>query len=107
MRAVRVAAAVAAMASVGCDRTGQGDNSIQASLTNYQQEVIDLPDNARNAVFLRAIRDAGLPCQHVPSSERLADEKTGPAWRARCQDGSNHMIVVQADGEAQVVTRIR
>ncbi|WP_033921355.1 hypothetical protein [Sphingomonas sp. 37zxx] len=78
-------------------------NAVAADGTDYQAAVAALPEAQRNGVFIRAIRDSGLPCQGVTSSERQGD--TGSVWRARCDDGVDHIISIEADGNAKVSTR--
>lgn len=72
---------------------------------NYQAEVIALPLNARQGVFLRAVRDAGLTCQEVTESERLDDREGNPTWRAICDGDSPHLISISRDGTAKVMSR--
>ena len=68
---------------------------------------VALNDASRRSALFRAIRDAGLACQNVIQAERLPDEKEGPVWRAQCEDKSYHLVIVQADGTANVVSRTR
>jgi hypothetical protein len=69
---------------------------------NFQQEVLDLPEAQRNGVFIRAIRDAGLPCQGVTESERIDGALL--TYRARCESGRDHIVTITSDGTAQIVT---
>lgn len=87
-----------------CEPSTQPDSG-NVPATNQQEAVIALPEGQRLAVLLRAIRDAGLPCQHVESAERLPDTRQGPRWRAKCDDGSFHLVSIRADGVAEVVSR--
>lgn len=79
----------------------------QAAVANAQEasemaaKVDALAPGQREGVFLRAIRDAGLPCQGVTSSER--GEKPG-SWVATCQEGSRHIITFGANGMANVTS---
>ncbi|OHT21717.1 hypothetical protein sphantq_00485 [Sphingobium sp. AntQ-1] len=75
------------------------------NVTNYVAEVVALPERQRNAVFFRAIRDAGLPCQSVTGAEQTAAGEKAPMWRAQCEDGVAHLIQVLPDGTANVVSR--
>jgi hypothetical protein len=77
----------------------------EADSTNYQAEVIALPLPARQGVFLRAVRDAGLTCQQVTESEKLADVEGNPTWRAICDKDSPHIISITRDGTAKIVSR--
>lgn len=72
---------------------------------NYTAEVLHLSDSSRNAVLLRAIRNAGFSCQGVTGSERVADAGAAPTWRATCNDGTPHLVQVAPDGTATVLSR--
>jgi hypothetical protein len=100
---------LAAMCTLaGCGETATNQSAAHdvsasgAAQTNYQQAVMELPQRQRDVVLFRAIRDAGLACQYVVSSERVPDERR--AWRAQCEGGSRHLISIGADGIAMVVT---
>ena len=79
----------------------------QAAIANSQEaqetatKVDALAPGQREGVFIRAIRDAGLPCQGVTSSER--GEQPG-SWVATCQEGSRHVITFGANGMANVTS---
>ncbi|KQM23074.1 hypothetical protein ASE73_02300 [Sphingomonas sp. Leaf24] len=79
----------------------------QAAIANSQEaqemtaKVDALAPGQREGVFIRAIRDAGLPCQGVTASER--GEKPG-SWVATCQEGSRHIITFGANGMANVTS---
>jgi hypothetical protein len=72
----------------------------------YQQQLVQMPEGARNAVFFRAIQDAGLSreCQHVESSSQAGEEQGFPVWQATCRDGSMWKILIANDGVAQVMS---
>ncbi|MBO9623694.1 MAG: hypothetical protein J7500_13390 [Sphingomonas sp.] len=72
---------------------------------NALAAVLNMSDRQRNVVFIRAILDAGLPCQAVTSSERLPDQDGRPLWRANCDGGASHMISITPDGTANIVSR--
>lgn len=66
----------------------------------YQAEVANLPVPARNAVFIRALRDARQNCQQV--TESLRQPRPG-LWAVRCDDGAGYGVMITPDGTAQVV----
>lgn len=108
------AAIMAAMLLTACDGgSPPGANTVagnelaanEADATNYQAEVSALPLNARQGVFLRAVRDAGLTCQEVTESEKLPDREGNPTWRAICDGNSPHIISITRDGTAMVMSR--
>lgn len=78
-------------------------NAVDA--TNYQAEVAALPLPARQGVFLRAVRDAGLTCQEVTESQKIEDRAGNPTWRAICDGNSPHIISITRDGTAQILSR--
>lgn len=72
---------------------------------NVTAQVIAMNDAQRNVVFIRAILDAGLPCEHVESSQRLPDQDGLPLWRVNCKGAGSHMITITPDGVAKIVSR--
>ncbi len=103
----RNAAQAANAADNGSDNALDNNSDDSAdNVSNATAAVEALPEVQRNAVFLRAISDAGLPCQGVTKSERLADTAGKPTWRAECNDGTAHLIDVSPDGTAVVTSRI-
>ncbi|WP_448661334.1 hypothetical protein ACG3SL_11830 [Sphingomonas sp. CJ20] len=76
----------------------QGEGNVLAT-------VLTMSDRERNVVFIRAIMDAGLPCQEVKASTRMPDQDGKPLWRADCVGGASHMISITPDGTANIITR--
>lgn len=74
---------------------------------NALADVLALNDRQRDGVFMRALTDAGIPCDGVSGSERLADRNGQPLWRATCKgiNGTNHLITVTPDGIAHIISR--
>jgi len=68
-------------------------------------QVAALPENERNGVFLRAIRDSDISCQDVNKAEQIEPTQGAPTWRAYCDRGDAHLIVLKPDGSAQVISR--
>jgi hypothetical protein len=62
-----------------------------------------LSEGQRNGVFIRAIRDANLDCQHVDSSEAAGVQQGYPVWTAHCDSGATYTIVLTGNGSAQVI----
>lgn len=74
-----------------------------ADTTNYVAEVMALSEPQRRGVMFRAIRDAGLPCQEVRSA--VIEPGMNPTtWRATCEDGRDHLIAMQVNGDATVMS---
>ena len=99
-----VAGALAALAA-GCgspaDEAAPAPEANEA--VNYQAEVAAMPEGQRNAVFIRAIRDADLECQHVESSTAGGTYEGMPVWNVRCDQDGNWTIVIGDNGIAQVL----
>lgn len=74
-----------------------------ADTTNYVAEVMALNEAQRRGVMFRAIRDAGLPCQEVTSAV-IEPDMTPTTWRAVCENGANHLIAMQPNGDATVMS---
>lgn len=70
---------------------------------NVIQQINTLSDRQRNAVFIRAIRDAGLECQHVDWSTLSGTYRGMPVWTAACERNQVWVIMVGNDGNAQVL----
>jgi len=72
--------------------------------SEFQSRVAALAPGERNAVFIRAIRDAGKDCQGVTESQRRNDAAGGePLYVAKCTDGASYGVLLGRDGTAQVV----
>ena len=94
-----------ALAIAACS-SGQNANAPAANAAAPAgNQVAALSEGQRNAVFIRALRDAGLDCQHVDRSESAGTAQGLPVWRATCQGGGEYLIAVGADGTAQILPR--
>ncbi|HEY9553817.1 hypothetical protein [Allosphingosinicella sp.] len=89
----------------GAPETDRAETAAPESATNYQQEILSLDEGQRNAVFIRAIRDADIEgtCQGVESSAYVGEYQDAPMWTARCSDGTDWAIVLGPTGTAQVM----
>lgn len=76
-----------------------------ASISEYKQRLDALTDQQRNGVFLRAVRDAGAGCQDVIGSAYHGIEFSMPSWVARCENGTDWMIMLDKGGRAHVARR--
>ena len=99
--------ALALLASA-CGR-GPENNAAQSpagnrvAATDDAARLATLPAGQRNAVFIRAIRDAGLECQHVDWSEQTGTYRGMPVWTAACSRNQVWAIVVGENGIAQIL----
>lgn len=106
MRAIITAATFSlALALGGCGERDQPVAAINAaeSPVNVANQLANLEPGQRDAVFIRAIRDAGEACQHVESSEPAGEYEGNPVWRAQCEGGASWTIVVTPSGTAQII----
>jgi hypothetical protein len=95
---------IAPLAACGTQPAETTANVSGNAADNAANQLASLPEGQRNAVFIRALRDANQPCQHVDSSESLGEYRGFPVWRAHCDNGAtNWTIVVTADGTAQII----
>ncbi len=110
----------AANTAVAADANAIDANAVEANATdaaagnaaanatdaaNPVQRVLAMSERERNAVFIRAILDAGMKCEGVTKSERLPDKDGLPVWRAACGSDSAHVITITPDGTANIVSR--
>lgn len=72
---------------------------------NYSAAVLAQNEAQRGATFIRALQDAPLPCDHVDSSTRIADQDGVPTWRVTCKGGTNYMIGIPKNGVAKIISR--
>ncbi len=98
-------AAALAIVTAGCgDVTPVTNNAVQVPGPQATQNQLgNLSEGERNAVFIRAIRDSGQPCQQVESSARGGEYRGLPLWTARCENGVTWTIVLGNDGTAAVL----
>lgn len=92
------------LATAGCGpaATEQEQTGITVPAGDEQARLEAMPEAQRDAVFLRAIRDAGRDCQNVEQSTSQGEISGAPAWTATCDNGSQWVIVIGRDGIAQV-----
>ncbi len=102
-RALIGAGAALAFAVTGCGETGTANKVEVPGPEAVENQLMAMPEGQRNAVFIRAIRDAGQDCQHVESSERAGEHQGFPVWTARCDGGGTWTIVVMNDATAAVL----
>lgn len=85
----------------GCHQPVSQQNSAASAATtedDYLQRINRLPQKQRDAVFYRAIDDAGFDCQSVKGSEAREAVQGYPAWVAHCSDGRDWVVVLEKSG---------
>ena len=104
MRKPVAAASAALILALGaCEDAGTETNVQVPGPEAVQNRLEEMPEGQRNAVFIRAIQDAGQECQHVQSSERAGEHQGFPVWNATCDGGGTWTIVIMNDGTAAVL----
>ncbi len=102
-----IAAAAGALLVSACNQQAAEPENVTANeaadTTNYVAEVMALNEPQRRGVLFRAIRDAGLPCQEIKSAQ-IEPDMTPTTWRATCEDGRDHLIAMQTNGDATVMS---
>lgn len=103
------ACATAGLLALGACERGtpeEGTTLIQVPEGDYQARLQALPEGRRNAVFIRALRDAGRDCQRVVGSAFQGLLQGRPTWTARCDDGIGWVIIIGKAGIAEVVNLV-
>lgn len=85
--------------------TATASPTAPAGLSPTQQQIVDLPEEQRKGVFIRALRDANIDCQGVTKTERRTDiaQDGQPTWIATCQGGATYSVSITPDGTAMIV----
>ena len=76
--------------------------SAEAGGSDAQNRVKSLPEEQRNGVMIRAIRDANLACQQVTESSLSQASSKVPVYLATCEDGAVYAVAIADDGSATV-----
>lgn len=95
-------ALAAALAACQANAPEPGNETV-SDVRSVQNELAGLPEGQRNAVFIRAIRDANQDCQYVESSTLTGEYQGLPLWSARCEGGRTFTIAIGNAGDAQVI----
>jgi len=102
----RVAAAAMPLLALGaCEAEPARAPAVVAADGAYKARIDALAPGQRNAVFLRAVRDAGQDCQNVAGSAYGGEQYGMPSWVARCADGRDWLVMVDKGGTAHVSRR--
>jgi hypothetical protein len=115
MRVRLIGSGAAMLLLAACGGGGGGGGNNGAMLTNNvaaasqgagandaQARVQALPEGQRNAVLIRAIRDANLVCQQVTQSSQSQTSNNLPVYMATCEDGAVYAVAIAGDGNATV-----
>jgi len=97
--------ALAALAGCNSHKAAPSPKKDVAAQKDQAATVAALPARQRNAVFFRAVRDAGLPCQDIVKAEAVAGERKAKVWRVECEDHGVHLLSVPPTGPVLVTSR--
>ena len=110
MRSIAILAMIAAVAACGGEPSQAPKQdatkavaNIPATAADAQQQILDLPEPQRLAVFANAIRDAGQECQQVNSAAGAGTYRGNPVWHATCRGGDQWTVVIGDNGNASVL----
>lgn len=106
-RMIAAAGAALMLTLPGCERAApeRETTDIEVPEGDYQARLMAMTDGERNAVFIRALRDAGRDCQGVESSTYQGEPDGVPTWTARCVgEQGDWLILLGKDGIVQVVS---
>ncbi|MES2042697.1 MAG: hypothetical protein V4475_02410 [Pseudomonadota bacterium] len=107
MKIAVMTSALILLAMGGCDRPSPQNATATrpaSGTDDYLRRMNGFPVKQREAVFLRAINDAGLTCQAVNSSETHRPVQGYPAWVAHCSNRRNWVLILLDNGIMQVAT---
>src|ERR1043166_2952882 len=94
--AALLALALAACGGNGPARNGTANQAAAANQAVAAQataaRIAALPEPARDAVFYRAIHDAGMDCQDVTAAAPGGHYHGLPVWNATCRGGGHWKI---------------
>ena len=99
--------AMIALMAAACGRSEEAARNQgvdEAGVESAGNRLAAMPEGQRNAVFIRAIRDARLDCQHVESSSAAGEYRGMPVWNVRCSGGGDWTVVIGGDGVAQILS---
>ena len=92
--------------AAGCNWTGAADTddaNVASNGVDYGQRIADMEEEPREALFLRAIVGAGLPCNHVESAAAGTDSAGTAVWHVHCGDGHERTVTIADNGSARIV----
>ena len=103
----RLSIAAALLGVAACDQNSEPRKvrTITVPEGGYKERIDALAAGQRDALFLRAIRDAGQECQQVVGSAYNGVHFGMPSWAARCSNGADWLIMLGRGGNAHVARR--
>lgn len=102
---ITIILAIAPLAGCNSHKAAFSSKADVAAQKDQAASVAALPTGERNAVFFRAVRDAGLPCQDIVKAEAVEGEGKAKVWRVKCEDHGVHLVSVPPTGPVLVTSR--
>lgn len=105
---IRPAAALLALASAvaACHapREQAARNSAAAAPSGqFANQLAALPEGQRNGAFMRAITDAGFPCQKIEHAAAHAPISGKPAWAITCDHDNDYVALAIPGDTLQII----
>ena len=97
-----------ALLLAGCGAEPAAQTNMAAAAqpeVDYLGRIRAMPQGQRNAVFLRAIRDAGRACQEVTALSEVTAPGGPATWSATCEDGAQWIVAISPSGTATVTNQ--
>ena len=105
MRRAGWAVLLLAVSACGGPQEPAETNKVEKADVDYKARIDGLDDRQRDAVMLRAVRDARQDCQGVVGSAYSGMQFGMPSWVARCSDGRDWLVMLDKGGRAHVARR--
>jgi hypothetical protein len=105
---IRPAIAMLALAALaGChspQRQSATNNTAAAAASGqFANQLAALPEGQRNGAFMRAITDAGFPCQKIEQAAAHAPIGGKPAWAIACDHGNDYVALAIPGDTLQII----
>ena len=100
-----VGSAILLSLAAGCGSQDNASSSANAANNgvDYRQRIAEMPEGPREALFLRAIVGAHLPCQQIDSATAGTDSSGTPVWNVHCSGGHERTVIIAEDGTARIL----
>ncbi|MGN6269047.1 MAG: hypothetical protein ACTHM0_04040 [Sphingomonas sp.] len=102
--AIALLALASALAACHSPREQAASNSAAAAPSGqFANQLAALPEAQRNGAFMRAITDAGFPCQKIEHATAHAPIGGKPAWAIGCDHGNDYVALVIPGDALQII----
>jgi hypothetical protein len=102
--AVAVPALALAVAACHSPRGQAAGNSAAATSSGqFANQLAALPEGQRNGAVLRAVTDAGFPCQKIEHAAAHAPIGGKPAWAIACDHDNDYVALAISGDTLQII----